>query len=89
MSIMKSTDQSVFFNSQSLLNDLEGELEGSVLITQSIVLPSRASTIPDDIKPRMISYRDAMVMFKPLTASENFDDEIILNVIGKDSSIII
>jgi len=30
-----------------------------------------------------------MVMFKPLTASENFDDEIILNVIGKDSSIII
>lgn len=86
---MKSTDQSVFFNSQSLLNDLEGELEGSVLITQSIVLPSRASTIPEDIKPRMISYRDAMVMFKPLTASENFDDEIILNVIGKDSSIII
>lgn len=60
-----------------------------MLITQSIVLPSRASTIPDDIKPRMISYRDAMVMFKPLTASENFDDEIILNVIGKDSSIII
>lgn len=60
---MSSTDQSVFFNSQSLLNDLEGEFEGSVLITQSTVLPSRAYTIPDDIKPRMVSYRDAMVMF--------------------------
>lgn len=36
----------------------------------------------------MVSYRDAMVMFKPLTASESFDDEIVLNVIGKDSSVI-
>ncbi len=85
---MSSADQTVFFNSQSLLNDLEGEFEGSVLLTQSTVLPSRASTIPDDIQPRMVSYRDAMVMFKPLTASESFDDGIVLSVIGKDSGII-
>ncbi|HDL7749505.1 TPA: peptidase M66 [Yersinia enterocolitica] len=85
---MSGTYKSVFFNSQSLFNDLEGEFEGSVLITQSTVLPSRASTLPDDIQPRMVSYRDAMVMFKPLTTSEDFDKGIVLNVIGKDSSII-
>ncbi|QIP94526.1 M66 family metalloprotease [Serratia fonticola] len=85
---MNDTYQSVFFNSQPLLNDLEGEFEGSVLITQSTVLPSRASTLPDDIQPRMVSYRDTMVMFKPLTTSESFDNGIVLNVIGEDSSII-
>lgn len=85
---MSSTDKRVFFNSNLLLNDLDGEFEGSVLITQSTVLPSRASAIPDDIQPRMVSYRDAMVMFKPLTESERFDDGIVLSVLGKDDDII-
>lgn len=85
---MSSTAQGVFFNSQSLLNSLEGEFKGSVLITQSTVLPSRASRIPGDIQPRMVSYRDAMVMFKPFTARERFGNEIVLNVIGKESRII-
>lgn len=85
---MSSTDNSVFFNSLSLLNDLEGRLAGSVLITQSTILPSRASKISGDIQPRMISYRDAMVMFKPLSASNNFVNGIQLNVIGNDNRVI-
>lgn len=86
--VMKATSQKIFFNSESLLNDLVGEFEGSVLITQSTVLPSRASTLAGDIQPRMVSHRDAMIMFKPLTENVNFDSGIILNVIGEDNSII-
>lgn len=85
---MSNISKSVFFNSESLLNDLEGEFKGSVLITQSTVLPSRASTLPGDIQPRMVSYRDAMIMFKPLSINADFYNGIVLNVIGEGNSII-
>jgi len=79
---------SVFFNSSTLKNDLDGEFEGSVLITQSTVLPSRASTLPKDIQPRVVSHRDAMIMLKPLAKNINLDKGVVLNVMDEKSNIV-
>lgn len=46
---MNNISPSVFFNGLVLSNDFDGEFEGSVLIAQSTVLPSRASSLPGDI----------------------------------------
>lgn len=66
-----NTQPTIFFNNKKLENDLEGELKGSVLFAQSTILPSRASELPNDIQPRLVSLRDTMLLFKPL--DQNLD----------------
>lgn len=78
----------IYFNSEKLNNDLEGEMKGSVLFSQATVLPSRASTLPGDIQPRMVSFRDTMILFKPLVSTNSLDGGIDLDVIDDDKKVI-
>ncbi|WP_273795144.1 M66 family metalloprotease [Brucella intermedia] len=77
---MNNSTANVFFNSATLENDLDGDLRGSVLFCQATILPSKASVLSDDIQPRLVSFRDTMVLFKPLTQNINVDNEFSLNV---------
>lgn len=64
-----STDTSpLYFNESTLRNDLDGDLQGSVLFAQCAVLPSRASRLNGDVHPRLAGLRDTLALFKPLAA---------------------
>ena len=78
----------LYFNQQSLRDDLDGALNASILFAQTSILPSRASKLRDDIHPHLVAWRDALMLLKPVDHS-TFDVKAgvnvrVLNDDGKD-----
>ena len=83
---------SISFNDQELSNDLEGRgnssptLEGSVMFAQTQIIPSKSPTDATDIRPHLVSLRDTLVLFKPLSSNFDISSGVNVNVYDKSNN---
>ena len=66
-------------------NDLEGSLQGQIYFAQNIIIPSKKATDPDDNRPHLISLRDTLILFKPIS-SVSFDSEVKVSISDEDGN---
>lgn len=73
--------ESIFFNTNAVVNDLTGELSGAVLFAQAHIIPAKVN----EQEPRMhlVGDRKTKVMFKPEAALDMYTT---VNVIAKDKA---
>ena len=82
----------MIFNDQELPNDLEGNgdstatLEGSVMFGQTQIIPSKPPTDASDIRPHLVSLRDTLVLFKPLSSNFDISAGVKLTVYDKNDN---
>merc|ERR550539_1369104 len=82
----------MIFNDQELPNDLESNgdstatLEGSVMFGQTQIIPSKPPTDATDIRPHLVSLRDTLVLFKPLSSNFDISSGVNVNVYDKSNN---
>ena len=78
----------VYFNDQELSDDLEGNLNGSVMFAQACIFPSRPATDRKDIRPHLVSQRDTLVLFKPLDELFDADAGVQMSIYDKKNNLV-
>ena len=47
---------------------MEGSLQGQVLFAQNVIIPSKTATDPEDHRPHLVSLRDTLILFRPISS---------------------
>jgi len=78
--------QSIIFNTNwyTKQNDLDGSLQGNVLLAQNIIIPSKTATDPKDHRPHLVSLRDTLILFKPI-GSTNPESVVTVRISDKNN----
>ena len=63
---------------------MDGSLQGQVLFAQNIIIPSKSATDPADHRPHLVSLRDTLILFKPIS-NVNPDLGVTVNINNKDN----
>ena len=78
----------MFFNNQKRTNDLEGTLQGTVMFAQTTIIPSKPATDPADKRPHLVSLRETLALFDPISTDFHPPAGVKLSILNSSNNAI-